>query len=149
MVRFIDNFSSGERGALSAEYFYRQGYKVIFLHRSGSIMPFTRGIRQSIAQTNDSSFVTLLKMHSDGTIAVDCSQYNDAIKTDVFMFRSAQETNSILNLSFETVEEYLELLQLTAKELCTIGTKACFFLAAAVSDFYIPLDQVSLAIALV
>ena len=31
-VRFIDNFSSGSRGAASAEYFLERGYAVVFLH---------------------------------------------------------------------------------------------------------------------
>lgn len=42
MVRFIDNFSRGLRGAASAESFLAQGYAVIFLHRKGSIVPFSR-----------------------------------------------------------------------------------------------------------
>ncbi|KAF5199266.1 Phosphopantothenate--cysteine ligase [Thalictrum thalictroides] len=32
-VRYIDNFSSGHRGAASTEYFIKAGYAVIFLHR--------------------------------------------------------------------------------------------------------------------
>lgn len=32
-VRFVDNFSSGTRGAASTEYFLDKGYKVILLHR--------------------------------------------------------------------------------------------------------------------
>jgi phosphopantothenate-cysteine ligase len=41
-VRFIDNFSLGTRGAASAEYFLRNDYAVIFMHRSGSLLPFSR-----------------------------------------------------------------------------------------------------------
>jgi phosphopantothenate-cysteine ligase len=43
-VRFVDNFSAGTRGATSAEYFLRNGYSVIFLHRSKSLEPFIRQI---------------------------------------------------------------------------------------------------------
>lgn len=32
-VRFVDNFSSGTRGAASTEYFLEEGYKVILLYR--------------------------------------------------------------------------------------------------------------------
>lgn len=32
-VRFVDNFSSGTRGAASTEYFLESGYKVIMLYR--------------------------------------------------------------------------------------------------------------------
>lgn len=41
-VRFIDNFSLGSRGALSAEWFLRSGYAVLFLHRQHSFLPFIR-----------------------------------------------------------------------------------------------------------
>lgn len=41
MVRFIDNFSKGTRGASSAECFLSEGFAVVFLHRKGSKLPFT------------------------------------------------------------------------------------------------------------
>ena len=43
-VRSIENFSTGTRGATSAEYFLSQGYSVIFLAREGSKMPFHQRI---------------------------------------------------------------------------------------------------------
>ncbi|KAK7685913.1 Phosphopantothenate--cysteine ligase cab2 [Cerrena zonata] len=36
VVRFLDNFSAGTRGATSAEYFLKAGYAVIFMHRQFS-----------------------------------------------------------------------------------------------------------------
>jgi len=39
-VRFIDNFSSGTRGALSTEYFLKNGYAVLFVTRLYSFQPF-------------------------------------------------------------------------------------------------------------
>ena len=42
-VRFIDNFSKGTRGALSAEHFLQAGYAVVFLSRHGSAQPFVSG----------------------------------------------------------------------------------------------------------
>ena len=39
-VRFIDNFSTGTRGALCCENLIGKGYAVIFLHRRGSAFPF-------------------------------------------------------------------------------------------------------------
>ena len=38
-VRFVDNFSSGNRGANSVEAFLAEGYKVLYLHRIGSVFP--------------------------------------------------------------------------------------------------------------
>ena len=41
-VRFIDNFSTGNRGAALTERFLAEGYAVIFVHRTGSAFPFAR-----------------------------------------------------------------------------------------------------------
>lgn len=41
-IRFLDNFSTGSRGALSAEHFLRNGYIVLFLYRSHTLRPFHR-----------------------------------------------------------------------------------------------------------
>jgi phosphopantothenate-cysteine ligase len=64
MVRFIDNFSKGERGASSAECFLSLGYAVIFLHRIGSIMPFTKNFRQDISTKVDDKLLS--KVQYDG-----------------------------------------------------------------------------------
>jgi phosphopantothenate---cysteine ligase (ATP) len=39
-VRTLENFSTGRRGALSAEYFLRKGFYVIFLTRDSAFKPF-------------------------------------------------------------------------------------------------------------
>ncbi|KAG2054815.1 hypothetical protein BDR06DRAFT_971198 [Suillus hirtellus] len=41
-VRFLDNVSAGTRGAISAEYFMKAGYGVIFVHHQFSLQPFSR-----------------------------------------------------------------------------------------------------------
>ncbi len=64
MVRFIDNFSRGERGAGSAECFLALGYAVIFLCRRGSIMPFTRCFRKNVSAKVDDSLIS--KFYFDG-----------------------------------------------------------------------------------
>lgn len=44
-------------------------------------------------------------------------------------------------ISFNTLAEYLWLLQAAAQELNPLGPVALLYLAAAVSDFYIPLSE--------
>jgi len=39
-VHTIENFSTGTRGARSAEYFLKAGFPVIFFHRESSLTPF-------------------------------------------------------------------------------------------------------------
>lgn len=41
-VRFVDNFSAGTRGSVSAENFLEHGYAVIFMYRVKSLEPFSR-----------------------------------------------------------------------------------------------------------
>lgn len=67
-VRFLDNFSRGERGACSAEYFLKNGYCVLYLHREGSIMPFTRSFRKSISFNIDNNLLDHLIVNSDSEI---------------------------------------------------------------------------------
>lgn len=51
---------------------------------------------------------------------------------------AAVEAGYLLKLQFTTIFEYLQLLQMIAAELQDLGPRAMFYLAAAVSDFYVP-----------
>lgn len=55
--------------------------------------------------------------------------------------RCIQE-NMLVTVEFETLQEYLGLLELTAKKLSFLADRVSFYLAAAVSDFYIPDEKV-------
>lgn len=62
-VRFIDNFSAGTRGAVSAEKFLENGYAVIFMHRQFSLQPYSRHYTHS---TN--GFLDYMTLNQDGKI---------------------------------------------------------------------------------
>ena len=64
-VRFIDNFSTGTRGAASCEYFLKHDCNVIFLHRRGSISPFIRHIQSQTSKQFDMKFFETLTMNKD------------------------------------------------------------------------------------
>lgn len=49
-----------------------------------------------------------------------------------------QSENSLLELEFESVDEYLSLLKTTCEAVDPLGSRALIYCAAAVSDFYIP-----------
>ncbi|XLS79270.1 hypothetical protein HN51_063495 [Arachis hypogaea] len=44
-VRYVDNFSSGHRGATSTEYFLKARYVVIFLYRRSLMIPYLIALR--------------------------------------------------------------------------------------------------------
>lgn len=68
-VRCLDNFSTGLRGAISAEEFLKRGYAVLYLCRVGSASPYARVVAQSIglAQANHGlNMASLAKLFATG-----------------------------------------------------------------------------------
>jgi phosphopantothenate---cysteine ligase (ATP) len=51
---------------------------------------------------------------------------------------------TLLTLTFVTVNEYLWLLRAVSKELAVLGRGALYYLAAAVSDFFLPREKMVL-----
>ncbi|KAL7837425.1 hypothetical protein SRHO_G00271360 [Serrasalmus rhombeus] len=136
-VRFLDNFSSGRRGASSAEYFLDSGYAVIFLHRHRSLYPYTRlytgiNLLDSLKfepGDEDTSRVLLDKKELPNIVTV------------LKRYQTVKAAGLLLPVEFNTLSEYLHLLKAAAQALSSIGSKAMFYLAAAVSDFYIPASE--------
>ena len=56
-------------------------------------------------------------------------------------YHEAQRKHRLLLVSFTTLGEYLHLLRETCCALQPLGSRAMLYLAAAVSDFYIPADM--------
>ena len=130
-MRYIDNFSSGTRGATSAEHFLRQGYAVVFLHRRGSLEPY----RRHFTQTN---FLEMLDVLEHGEVRV--SDAHAGRVGDVAREYHKHRPN-LFNIPFTSLNDYLHWLRAVAELLAPVGPRGLFYLAAAVSDFYIPPDQ--------
>ena len=133
-VRFIDNFSAGTRGATSAEYFLQNGYAVIFLHRQFSLLPYSRHYSH-----NTRSFLDYMK-EEDGRVVVD-QQHQEQMLHVLRQYNEAKRDNKLLILSYVTITEYLWNLREVAQLMQPLGPKAMFYLAAAVSDFFVPQDR--------
>jgi phosphopantothenate---cysteine ligase (ATP) len=67
--------------------------------------------------------------------------YSSAVQKALRERSEALGEGRLLTVSFRTVDEYLAKLQLCAQTLSISGSLAMFFLAAAVSDFYIPMSE--------
>lgn len=130
-VRFIDNFSAGTRGASSAEQFLANGYSVIFLHREFSLTPYNRSFTHNV----DVNFLDYID--SDGCIKPEYMQ-NVLEKKELYEKYTIQEKKLLL-LPFTTVNQYLWSLKSIAKFLNSTGS--LFYLAAAVSDFFVPYSR--------
>ncbi|KAK1902033.1 Phosphopantothenate--cysteine ligase [Dissostichus eleginoides] len=137
-VRFLDNFSSGRRGASSAEYFMDSGYAVIFLHRHRSLYPYSRVF--STINMLDALMFRGEEEASSGEVVVN-QQVLPNIAKALKRYQEVKEGNLLLPIEFSTLSEYLHLLKAAAQALGAIGPMAMFYLAAAVSDFYIPASE--------
>ncbi|KAF4366246.1 hypothetical protein G4B88_030424 [Cannabis sativa] len=129
-VRYIDNFSSGHRGATSTEYFVKAGYAVIFLHRRGTFQPFCRSLP-------DDPLLECFESIDGSNIKVQDS-YSEAVERAIAEHHSAVKKGFLLKLPFTTIFEYLQMLRMIALSTSNLGPNAMFYLAAAVSDFYVP-----------
>lgn len=145
-VRFIDNFSTGTRGALCTEQLltlHSSGrpaaqarsrdpdrYAVLFLTRIGSAQPFMRRASASALQ----NFLRVSSIE-DGKLSITNKELADDIST-LEMVRS-----QLFKISYTTVHEYLACLRSVSMIMQELHIPAMFVLAAAVSDFYIPANR--------
>jgi len=207
-VRFLDNFSTGLRGAVSAEQFLRRGYAVIYLWREGSAAPYTRTLSSALGtrqanhglgfdalgrlfdfpgeegqQDEEERMINQVRsndpwltdtsgrndVYHDGPSstsgregsALDSSQVmldtkNGPILLNRRLFASSEmeialreraevvKQGLLLTVKFRSVDEYLAKLQLCSRALYDSQSLGVIYLAAAVSDFYIPKAKRSL-----
>lgn len=135
-VRFVDNFSAGTRGSASAEYFLEQSYVVIFIYRLKSLEPF---VRHFIGQ----KLLDMLEVQKEEDVTSVVVK-NDCVNTVLpilMRYKSTKDSGSLLCISFTTLFEYLWLLRAACECLAPFGPRAMLYLAAAVSDFYIPSNK--------
>lgn len=130
-MRFLDNFSAGTRGACSAEYFIENGYAVIFLHRQFSLEPYTRNYTHS-----KNCFLDMIQQK--GNDLVIAPEYSDKMKPIFQKYQKVIAENLMLKITFLTVTDYLFLLKSATIQMSSLGKRSMFYLAAAVSDFFIP-----------
>ncbi|TFK38059.1 phosphopantothenate-cysteine ligase [Crucibulum laeve] len=142
VVRFLDNFSAGTRGATSAEYFLKAGYAVIFMHRQFSLQPFSRHYSHSTNPFLDFLEIETLKGQSTPRISVTQDKREDLLEV-LTVYKAVHAAGTLHTLTFVTVNDYLWLLRAVSQELSVLRRKAMYYLAAAVSDFFLPRQKMS------
>ncbi|CDO70972.1 hypothetical protein BN946_scf184830.g4 [Trametes cinnabarina] len=135
VVRFLDNFS--------AEYFLKAGYAVIFMHRQFSLQPFSRHYSHSTHP-----FLDFLDFDPSGDrseashIVVRPSERAQLVEV-LTAYKAVQRAGILLTLNFVTVNDYLWLLRAVSQEMSLLGRNCLYYLAAAVSDFFLPRQRMS------
>jgi len=143
VVRFLDNFSAGTRGATSAEYFLKAGYAVIFMHRQFSLQPYSRHYSHSTNPFLD--FLDIDPPENEAVpprISVTPNKRTDLLQV-LAAYKKVHELGTLHSLTFVTVNDYLWLLRAVSQEMAILKRKAMFYLAAAVSDFFLPQQKMS------
>ncbi|CAH0479615.1 unnamed protein product [Peronospora belbahrii] len=150
-VRFLDNFSTGSRGAASVEYLLGLGYAVIYIYRPGSIAPFARHLQRATCSSLDVKFL----QHVNVSTSIDTIQEQQIhlliedttakknVVDAVNEFRKVSASHTLLTLPFTSVDDYFFILRMVAMCVAPWKERALFLLAAAVSDFYIPQSDLS------
>jgi phosphopantothenate-cysteine ligase len=132
-VRQIENFSTGMRGARSAEHFVKAGHAVIFFHRKDSIQPFSVEI-----QDEWRTWLESIDIANKGRGEF----YKKVDAFNKFCCKKSPYSGLLLKVEFETVHDYLRDLEVISKEIAASKMKSISYLAAAVSDFYLPEDKI-------
>ena len=78
----------------------------------------------------------------DGRVYIK-DEYQHDMRTVLQKYRAAKEQDTLLLLPFTSITEYLWSLREVASSLKALGPSALLYLAAAVSDFFIPRDRLS------
>jgi len=137
----------GTRGATSAEYFLKAGYAVIFMHRQFSLQPFSRHYSHSTNPFLD--FLDIEAPKTEGAtpaISVTPNKRKDLLEV-LTTYKHVHALGLLHTLTFVTVNDYLWLLRAVCQELSILKRKAMFYLAAAVSDFFLPRQKMVCCIA--
>lgn len=113
------------------------------MFRSKSLEPFTRHF-------SGQQFLDMLEIKesatAQGSTGPSIGVHADSV--DVLLpilqaYKSAQESNRLLYINFTTISDYLWLLRAACESLAPFRERALLYLAAAVSDFYVPEDHMS------
>ena len=112
------------------------------MHRQFSLQPFSRHYSHSTNPFLD--FLEIEQASSEDSsntnprISVTPDKRQDLLEI-LTAYKSVQASRTLHTLTFVTVNDYLWLLRAVSQELSMyLKRKAMFYLAAAVSDFFLP-----------
>lgn len=108
------------------------------MHRQHSLSPYTRHYSHT---TNP--FLDLLSDPSSSSSSSEevitvLPKYTGLLLPVLRDYHKAREAGTLLRLTFVTVTDYLFLLRELSRTMQPLGRRGMYYLAAAVSDFYVP-----------
>jgi len=110
------------------------------MHRQFSLQPFSRNYSHSTHPFLDFLEIEDPNPHErdfQSQIAVKQSE-RAALLSVLRAYKAVQAEGTMLILTFVTVNDYLFLLREVSQAMGSLGSHAMYYLAAAVSDFFLP-----------
>lgn len=129
----LENFSTGRRGSELAERLLDREYRVIFLHRGGSPLPFLRS-----HNLEGCDFVNTLEccvQPISGDVILRAK--DESGRKLLQKYKDVIGAGRLLVLRYATIHDYLFSVKALLELLSPRGRDAVLVFAAAVSDFYI------------
>ena len=105
------------------------------MHRQFSLQPFSRHYSHSTHPFLD--FLEVDDSEVPNKIEVKSTEREQLIEV-LSAYKRVQKAGTLHTLTFVTVNDYLWLLRAVSQEFFPLGCNALFYLAAAVSDFFLP-----------
>ncbi len=149
-VRFLDNFSTGARGAALAEALLSRpaaDYAVLFLHRAGSRAPFVHAAHAAVDAAAAAAAAAAAGGAAAAAAAAAATAAAASVAAALAAAAGAAAGGRLLCATFFSVGEYLAALEACARAAeaaCAAPPPlppALLVLAAAVSDFFVPDDE--------
>lgn len=134
-IRHVTNLSTGQRAAISAEHLVRRGYRVIYFHKTLSLLPFARRFQGG-------DFLDGVTVGEDGAVVLP--EANAAAAREFAQLVTAEQR--LTRVPFHTVADYQMGMKTILETLrTTLGddamSRVLVYLVAAVSDFFIPFKE--------
>ena len=145
-VRYIDNFSTGTRGAAAVEQFIRLGYAVIHLMREGTCPAFARHLPRLWGEKGFAltpSVMDNLHLQPDDSLRIGTGPSPSPMKLQLKRYTEATVGHRLLVLPFTTLSSYVHSLSVILPLLSPLSSRVLLVSAAAVSDYFIPLSTLS------
>lgn len=127
------------------------------MHRQFSLQPFSRHYSHSthpfldfldiedLSPSDTSPSPTASSASSPPHITVRPSERAQLLEV-LATYKAVQRAETLLTLTFVTVNDYLWLLRAVSQEMNIFGRNCLYYLAAAVSDFFLPRQKMVRAI---
>ena len=84
----------------------------------------------------------MLDVHTDDKVTINQSRFTTGMKDMVKQYKQVESDCRLLKIGFVTLSEYLFFLRAASEAMSRYNNRVMFYLAAAVSDFYIPQQEI-------